>query len=167
MSSSCQRRIPKGQDLVATSRDRFGGQPCMGVVYQIIDLDSTAKTASFAACASVKRGHYASSSLQTFHECAFGAEGSFFWRVLPCKSLYSSHFPLVRAFLFFIIFLLPGFINPYCPVYRFVPVAPGVRKYPFHYKALLSGVVMYLYHTGRLNLHQLSYFLRRVPRFAR
>ena len=32
----------QGQNLVPTSRHRFGGQPCMGVVSQIIDLDSTA-----------------------------------------------------------------------------------------------------------------------------
>ena len=37
-----RRLIPKGQNLVPTSRHRFGGQPCMGVVSQIIDLDSTA-----------------------------------------------------------------------------------------------------------------------------
>ena len=30
--SSCQRLIPKGQNLVPTSRHRFGRQPCMGVV---------------------------------------------------------------------------------------------------------------------------------------
>ena len=33
---------PKGRPLSRLSRDRFGGQPCMGVVFQITDLDFTA-----------------------------------------------------------------------------------------------------------------------------
>ena len=41
-SSDKINAVAVGRLIVPTLRHRFGGQPCMGVVLQIIDLDSTA-----------------------------------------------------------------------------------------------------------------------------